>query len=152
LACGDPPEDSPPGVIRGSRVFECRTGIFRNNSGCCRICRVEDSCCSCSVGRNAGGGLEGCRALVGGIGTGGVGKSFDDRRRARRSSSSKTVSCVRMLALLARFAMPTDLRKLLGLCCRSSALRGGCGGLTFTDFPGNSALMARPIWSDGTDG
>lgn len=43
------------------------------------------------------GNRAGCKLRIGIIGTGGVGRSFEDRRRATISSSSKTVFSVRAL-------------------------------------------------------
>lgn len=123
LGFGEPRDVAFTGVMRGGWVLECRTGMFKNSSGCCGICcRVEGVRCGFPVGRNVGGGLEGCRARIGGIG--GVGNNLEDRRRAGRTSSSKTVSCVITLARLARLDVPSERRRLFGRCCRSSALRG----------------------------
>lgn len=62
--------------------LECRTGIFKNNSGCCGPSeRVGTAGVGFMVGINSGGGREGWKLRIGGIGTGGVGSNLEDLRR-----------------------------------------------------------------------
>lgn len=83
------------------------------------------------------GRREGWRLRIGMTGTGGVGRSFEDRRRAAISSSSNTVASVRVLT---------------GLKCSSVTFRLGClADLAGAGQPSSSALMARPICDIGTE-
>lgn len=83
------------------------------------------------------GRREGCKLRIGMTGTGGVGRSFEDRRRAAISSSSNTVASVRVLR---------------GLKCSSVTFCRGCfADLAGAGHPSSSALMARPICDMGTE-
>lgn len=83
------------------------------------------------------GRREGWRLRIGMTGTGGVGRSFEDRRRAATSSSSNTVASVRVLT---------------GRKCSSVTFCLGClADLAGAGQPSSSALMARPICDIGTE-
>lgn len=83
------------------------------------------------------GRREGWRLRIGMTGTGGVGRSFEDRLRAAISSSSNTVASVRVLT---------------GLKCSSVTFCRGCfANLAGAGQPSSSALMARPICDIGTE-
>lgn len=109
-----------------------RTGIFRNSSDFRAACRL--------LVVYVGGALEGCRLRIGAIGTGGVGSSIEDLRRAGASSSSKTVSCVR--ALKGRNGTLGCSRSPAGRFCSAATLSKL---FTATEVPSNSALIATPI-------
>lgn len=80
------------------------------------------------------GTRDGWRLRIGMTGTGGVGRSFEDRRRAAISSSSNTV------------------RVLTGLKCSSVTFCLGClADLAGAGQPSSSALMATPICDIGTE-
>lgn len=83
------------------------------------------------------GSREGWRLRIGMTGTGGVGRSLDDRRRAAISSSSNIVASVRVLN---------------GLKCSSVIFCLGClVGLAGAGQPSSSALIARPICDIGME-
>ncbi len=83
------------------------------------------------------GNREGWRLRTGMIGTGGVGRSLEDRRRAAISSSSKTVASVRVL---------------IGRKCSSVTFcLGWFDDLAGAGQPSSSALIARPICDIGTE-
>jgi hypothetical protein len=101
------------------------------------------------VGRvvvNVGIVLEGWKARIGGIGTGGVGSNIEDRRRAGSSSSSKTVSCV--IALTGRKGTLSCDGFLAGAC---SCLTASGAFLGTTGLLSSSALIAKPICESGND-
>lgn len=83
------------------------------------------------------GRREGWRLRIGTIGTGGVGRSLEDRRRVAISSSSKTVASVRVLT---------------GRKCSSVTFcLGWLVDLAGAGQPSSSALMATPICDRGTE-
>lgn len=133
FGAGEPVEDNPVATILLGWGLSWRTGMSRNNSER-RTVRLEDAVDVVGVFE---GRREGCKLRIGMIGTGGEGRSFDDRRRAVTSSSSKTVFSVRVLTG----------RK----CSAVTFCRGWLDDLGGAGHPSSSALMARPICEVGIE-